>query len=287
MTQPQANGKQTGVLDASTVILVRDGEQGPEVFLVSRTASARSFAGAHVFPGGVVDKNDADPDLTLYAQQPETRGLEGFLGESAQALGLYFCALRETFEESGVLFASGLPSGGVRALWKYRNPLGKGEIPLAQMVKDTDLRLRPDRLAPHRRWITPEHIKKRWDTRFFLAKLPEGQEPAADEGEVTQGLWIRPEKGLEEYQEGRLNLMPPTFMNLWALCGKKNADEILAAGENQEIRPVLPQPFAKGEVMGLLLPHDPEYSIPEYKQPPRTDEPSRVVMENGRWMPCL
>ncbi|MBI9075875.1 MAG: NUDIX domain-containing protein [Desulfatibacillum sp.] len=280
------NGEQTQVevRDASTVILVRDGEQGPEIFLVARTSSARSFAGVHVFPGGVVDEWDTDPDLDQFSRAPDTKGLKGFLGETPHSLGIFFCALRETFEEAGVLFASGLPDTGVSALWDYREPMVNGKIRLAQMAREKTLRLLPDRLVPHRRWITPENVRKRWDTRFFLARLPRDQEPVPDEGEVTQGLWVRPDQALEEYKEGRLNLMPPTFMNLLSLCGKKDADEIFAAREKQDIRPVLPQPFKEGNTMGLLLPHDPDYGIPEFKQSPRTDEPSRVVMENGRWI---
>ena len=80
--------------------------------------------------------------------------------------------------------------------------------------------------------------------------------------------------------------MPPTFMNLWSLCGKKSADAMVASNAEQEIRPVLPQPFVQGETMALLLPHDPDYSIQAFKQPSRKDEPSRVIMENGRWKPC-
>ena len=121
------------------------------------------------------------PGFASVFQIPETKGLKGFLGEDSPSLGVFYCAIRETFEESGVLFASGLPSAGVSDLWSYRTPLVQGTIRLAQMAREKALRLHPDRLVPHRRWITPENIRKRWDTRFFLAKLPKDQEPIPDE----------------------------------------------------------------------------------------------------------
>ncbi len=286
MTQQGADRQEEGMVDASTVVLVREKNQEPQVYLVARTSSARSFAGAHVFPGGVVDPWDKDPDLAHFSQVPETSGLEGFLGKTSVSLEVFFCALRETFEESGVLLASGLPSEGVRNLWGYRSSLVEGKVTMAQMARDEGLKLLPDQLVPYGRWITPEMARKRFDTRFFLARLPQGQEPDPDEGEVTQGLWVSPKNALEQYAQGKLNLMPPTLMTLLSLTGKGSIEDIFSVDQRESITPVLPQPHVEGDSPALLFPHDPDYGIKAFKQPPQPGRPSRVIMENDRWRAC-
>lgn len=275
--------------DAATVIVVRDAPKGPEVYLAGRNFSAGAFAGAHVFPGGMVDPADSDPGLARFSVMPDTKGLSGFLGRAQdqreKVIGLFLCALRETFEETGVLFASGLNGRINGELSDYREKIHKNAVNLKHMAQNESLSFRLDRLFPYARWITPENAPKRFDTRFFLARIPKGQKAMPDGQELISGMWIRPEKALDMYRAGGMSLLPPTLMILLSLCGRVDIGDFAGLERQTDIRPVLPQAFSHNNETGILLPHDPYYSVDGYKQPQRPGEPSRVVMVNGRWVP--
>lgn len=119
----------------------------------------------------------------------------------------------------------------------------------------------------------------RFDTRFFLAKLPPDQTPIADAMEITKSLWVTPQKALEMHRQKEIILMPPTLKTIEELSAFRDIDELFSAAKTKIIYPILPQ-LAENI---LKLPHDPEYSIEAYKKPPNTDDPSRILGENGVW----
>ena len=137
----------------------------------------------------------------------------------------------------------------------------------------------PDTLIPYAHWITPEFEKKRFSTRFFLAKMPSGQTPVADAMELTESLWVSPQKALEMHRRKEIILMPPTFKTVEELSAFEDIDELFSAAKTKFIYPILPQ--LAGKI--LKLPHDPEYSIDEYKRPVNLGKPSRILIEDGVW----
>ena len=278
--------------NAATVILVRHSESaGWKLFLARRHHKQSFMAGAYVFPGGQVEEADKSPDLGSYIKkspdfQPARILQEDFLDDDT-ALGFFIAAIRETFEEVGILLG-GTPSDGfvsfhdkdVRARYtECRRRLYASEITLGEIAREEGIVFFPDVLVPYAHWITPEFEKMRFDTRFFLAKLPPEQRPVADATELTESLWVTPKKALEMHCSKELMLMPPTLKTIEELCAFKSIDELFAATANKDIYPILPQ--LSGNC--ILLPHDPEYSIDEYKRPADTAISSRIMNENGIW----
>jgi len=192
--------------DASTVMVLRpggvneDGGAGVEVLMLRRVAAMKFAPGAYVFPGGSVDPADSDPEIGWHGPDPAEFGAR--LGAPAEmARALVCAAVRETFEESGVLFA-GPPGGGPVAApsgpsWEAdREALAAGAVTLAGLLSRRGLVLRADLLVPWARWITPEGEPRRFDARFFAAALPAGQEAVGHEAEADHVAWLRPADAL-------------------------------------------------------------------------------------------
>lgn len=279
--------------DSATVILVRRAQgKAPEVFLARRHATQSFMAGVYVFPGGQLEPADADIAETKLlsanaAFQPHALLQDNTL-TSEMALGFYICAIRETFEETGVLFARNASDDSIdfgnaiiqARFAAYRQPLNEGRITLAEIIRKEDLVLMPEMLTPYAHWITPEIAPQRFTTRFFLAEMPlHGQSAVTDKDELTSSLWATPRDALEIYAAGKIAMMPPTLKTLEEMSEFSTIDELFAAARNRKIYPIMPQPM-KG---GLKLPHDPEYSIEKYKQPARPGETSRFLMADGIW----
>jgi 8-oxo-dGTP pyrophosphatase MutT (NUDIX family) len=278
--------------DSATVILVRRGQgKTPEVFLARRHASQSFMAGVYVFPGGQLEASDADIAETKLLSvsdgfQPHTLLQDSKLTRD-MALGFYICAIRETFEETGVLFARNASDNSIdfgnaiiqARFAAYRQPLNEGKITLAEIIRQEDLVVMPELLTPYSHWITPEIVPQRFSTRFFLAEFPHGQKVVTDKDELTSSLWVTPGEALQMYTAGKISMMPPTLKTLEEMAEFCAMDELFAAARNRKIYPVLPQPM-KG---GLKLPHDPEYSIERYKQLARPGETSRFLMTGGIW----
>jgi 8-oxo-dGTP pyrophosphatase MutT (NUDIX family) len=278
--------------DSATVILVRRGQgKTPEVFLARRHDSQSFMAGVYVFPGGQLEASDADIAETKLLSvsdgfQPHTLLQDSKLTRD-MALGFYICAIRETFEETGVLFARNASDNSIdfgnaiiqARFAAYRQPLNEGKITLAEIIRQEDLVVMPELLTPYSHWITPEIVPQRFSTRFFLAEFPHGQKVVTDKDELTSSLWVTPGEALQMYTAGKISMMPPTLKTLEEMAEFCAMDELFAAARNRKIYPVLPQPM-KG---GLKLPHDPEYSIERYKQLARPGETSRFLMTGGIW----
>jgi 8-oxo-dGTP pyrophosphatase MutT (NUDIX family) len=256
--------------DAATVILLRQAA-GVEAFLLRRTRALEFAPGACVFPGGSVDGHDADPGIAWAGPSPADFG--DLLGVSADRSRALVCAaVRETFEESGVLLAGPSPAGLVRdsaMLAQDRRSLLDGSTSLGELLGRRGLVLRADLLIPWARWITPEVSPRRFDTWFFAAALPSGQmaalaaaagsEARPGAGESDSGTWLRPSAALEAAQAGQITLLPPTAVTLAELAAYQDVAGILA--ERRVIAPLMPKVVVEEDRAWLALPAEAEYPL--------------------------
>jgi 8-oxo-dGTP pyrophosphatase MutT (NUDIX family) len=250
--------------DAATVVLLRDGAGGPEVYLLRRVRAMAAFGGMTVFPGGGVDPADV-ADVTVPWVGPEpAEWCRPLSAGTALARGLVCAAVRETFEESGVLLAGPGPDEVVpdTAGWEAeRQALEARELSLSGLFADRGLHLRADLLRPWAHWITPEIEHRRFDTRFFVAALPAGQRARDVAGEADHAAWARPADALAELARGERVMVPPTALTLEDLAGFGSVAEILAAASERHIEPVMPR-LVRGEDgrVRFLVPGDPGYA---------------------------
>ena len=243
---------------AATVLLVRDGQHGVEVFMLRRVATMAFAPRMMVFPGGGVDPRDADPDLPWAGPSPEEWGR--VLGDDqATARELVAAAVREVFEECGVLLAgpdADTVVGDVSSPeWQAdRAALLSRETSLAELLIRRRLVLRSDLLRARAHWITPEFESRRYDTRFFAAELPEGQVPDDASTEADHAAWVDPAELLRDYHRGEALMLPPTVVNVEAVAAARSADEFLR--EELPIEPVMPvlAPTEEGVMLRCELP---------------------------------
>jgi 8-oxo-dGTP pyrophosphatase MutT (NUDIX family) len=290
------NGADRTPRDSATVILLRDRTGGPyEVFLMRRRRNQSFMGGAYVFPGGRLDDADADPELAScvggFCAADAKRLIQETDLPEMTALGLFVAAIRETFEEAGVLLARdargnvvdlSTPEKAARFA-AYRLELHEGRLVLSELIRREGLLLAPGLLVPYSHWITPEIETRRFDTRFFLARLPEGQIPVHDRMELTESRWLTPAFALTEHAAGRIVLMPPTLKTIEELLTFSNTGQLFDAARSRRILTILPEAFRTADGFGVRLPHDPEYTLTAYRQPPRPGETTRIIMEGGIW----
>jgi glyoxylase-like metal-dependent hydrolase (beta-lactamase superfamily II)/8-oxo-dGTP pyrophosphatase MutT (NUDIX family) len=215
---------------AATVVLLRPGPHGLEALLTHRPATMAFAPDVHVFPGGRVD--DADADAALVARSTVTpveaaAALGGDL-EPVAALAAFVAAIRELFEEAGVLLADvGSTVGDVTArIAAARSALLAGTTTIAGVATELDLRLRTDLLVPLSRWVTPATMPRRFDARFFAAALPDGAAATFEGDEVVAHTWLRPADALDAMADGRLAMWLPTSTTLQSLEHATSIDEI-------------------------------------------------------------
>ena len=222
---------------SATVILVRDGREGVEVFLMERS-NVGMFGGLHVFPGGKVDGADHAERWEEFANGlDDTRASEA-LGMDRGGLAYWVACIRECFEEAGVLLASRDdgellpltdPDRRVR-FTDWRTRLNARELGVFEAMCESErLGLATDRIAYVGHWITPVIEPKRFSTRFFVAQAPDRQEALHDGFETVESAWMRPELALERFAKGELNLISPTFKHLESIVGYDSAEALLAA----------------------------------------------------------
>ena len=221
---------------AATILLVRDSTEGIEVFMVKRHHQIDFVAGALVFPGGRVDQGDSEAAL-----RDHTDGGEDWT-DTMRALGA--AAIREAFEESGILLARDADTGALvtaqrlEALDPFRKALEKREVGLAELLRRERLRLAYDRLVHFAHWITPENMPKRFDTHFFLAESPLGHEGRHDGRESVDSIWIRPESAIADRK--KWNVIFPTKANLMKLAESRTVADALARAQKTPPLPVTP-----------------------------------------------
>lgn len=266
---PMSGGREPGAspIPASTLIPLRDGDQGLEVYLLRRSPGSAFMPGTYVFPGGTVDTEDRDTDFWMgHADLPPRvfrerlcRGME-----EREALTHAVCAVRETFEEAGLLLAEGRGwREGLHGLQeaRVRNRMPVGWLKGAILTNPWSLSL--GALAPWSRWITPVERSRRFDTWFFAAFLDASVDCAPDGREVLQGLWVGPGEALAANDEGRIPLSPPALVTLHELLPFKDGPALRQAlslrtwGEAR-----VPRLLVTGEGPLLLLPWDPEHGGP-------------------------
>ncbi|MFI7060469.1 NUDIX hydrolase [Kribbella sp. NPDC050124] len=229
---------------ASTVILLRDTAAGPEVYLLRRQRTMAFAAGMTVFPGGRVDATDST--VADSWSGPAPRWFADRLGCDEQTASAYVAAaVRETFEESGVLLAGPSTSSVVGDTtgddWEAdRVALEARELGFADFLHRRGLVLRADLLGPWAHWITPEFEPRRYDTRFFVAALPAGQVTRDVTSESDQVAWMRPADAVAAVEAGDLLMLPPTYVCCRDLTPYGDVAEILTAAAEREIRPVMP-----------------------------------------------
>ena len=225
--------------DAATVVLVRDGADGIEVFLQRRVKQMAFAGGMTVFPGGGVDPRDGDADIAWQGPEPAWWA-QSFNTSERGARELVCAAVRETFEECGVLLASRADgtAPAVTALAPARAQLEAREFSLAEFLAAQGLVLRADLLRPLAHWITPKNEKRRYDTRFFLAALPAGQEADDRTSEVDEAVWRPAHEALADWSAGKCFLLPPTWSQLRTVAEAGTVADLLA--QERTVEPVEP-----------------------------------------------
>jgi 8-oxo-dGTP pyrophosphatase MutT (NUDIX family) len=265
---------------SATVVLLRDAGEDLEVFLLRRHGQSDVLGGAYVFPGGKVDPEDREWAQRLDCA-PEQ--LHALLGEPElapdEAAGLFVTAIRELFEETGVLLADVAPAQA-REAWATLRTGPRFDELLAPM----GVRLQAGALLPWSRWITPALSsvgRKRFDTRFFVATVPPGQQATHDEHEATESLWLAPRAALQQYWDGQIELAPPQIMSLSHLARHRSVASVRAGAAARRPPCIRPEPRDVEGTRVLCYPGDPWHSEPVRALP----GPTRLAWRNKRFEP--
>jgi 8-oxo-dGTP pyrophosphatase MutT (NUDIX family) len=251
---------------AATLVLLRDRpDRAVELLLIQRHRASKFAGGDHVFPGGKVDAIvDAPVDAGRWCAGLDPKEAGRVLGLAPELAPAYWTGvIRETFEEVGVLLA--YQRGGAfvnpegAAFERYRDACQNDSGAFWDMVRAEKLTLATDRLAYIAHWITPEESPLRFDTRFFAAPVPPGQEARADGREITSLLWLTPAEALDAADRGQISLRNPTRQNIKLFEGATSAAEALRAVEGRTITTIRPRVVMDGDVRRVLMPGDPGY----------------------------
>jgi 8-oxo-dGTP pyrophosphatase MutT (NUDIX family) len=247
------------------VLLVRDDPHPPsgraplQVFLQRRVAGMAFAGGMTVFPGGGVDPSDRT-DTSVWQGPDPAWWAEHLSCDVDLAEAFVQAAVRETFEESGVLLAGpGVPDHAL--MRQEREELVAHRRTLGQVLADAGMELRSDLLRPWSRWVTPPASPKRYDTAFLVAQIPEGQDADAQTTEAVEAAWWHPSEALEYWERGDIQLMAPTFRTLQEIAVHAESAAVLAAAEDRVVEAVIPRVRREGERVVVVLPHDPGFEF--------------------------
>jgi 8-oxo-dGTP pyrophosphatase MutT (NUDIX family) len=256
--------------DAATVLILRDGEDGLEVFMLKRNLNSDFVGGAYVFPGGAVDPHDRHLDLEPVCQGRSDADASRRLGIAEGGLAFWVAAIRESFEEAGVLLARDADgfvdldaTDGIERWAHHRTQVDTAQLTMVDLCRLEGLQLAVGDLYYFGHWITPEGAPRRYDTRFFLTAAPPNQTPLHDDHEVIANEWLRPADGIARCEAGELTMMPPTISSLKAIARFDTAAEALdAAREIVDVPTILPRVIAYDGGVRIVLPGDPAYDDP-------------------------
>ncbi len=276
----------TPARDAATVLILRDhADEGLQVFMLRRHSDSAVLGGAYVFPGGKLDTADLEIDAAVHLDQAPD-ALHQQLAEPEldldKASGLFVAALREAFEECGVLFAHSLQQRPVDVADVWRQ-MREG-FHLTDLLPVLKLQLKTQALVPWTRWITPfkpSVMNKRFDTRFFLAAAPEGQIAVHDNIEATESAWLSPRRALEDYWAGQIDLAPPQIMSLVNLNHYNYVAQAMQAARLRPPPTIQPEPFDDEGTRTICYPGDVRHPL----STPVMPGPSRLRYNKGRFEP--
>ena len=255
------------VRDAATVMLVRDGSQGLEVCMLQRNLQSDFVGGAYVFPGGGVDPEDADDDVAEVCVGRDDAAASSAVGVERGGLSFWVAAVRESFEEAGVLLArhadgdvvSFADASTARRFEQHRRDVDAGRRRLAEVCAEEGLLLCVGDMHYFSRWVTPLGAPRRYDTRFFVAAAPPEQEALHDDREVIGTRWLTPRAALEDHEQQRITMIFPTVRTMVALDRFDSAASVLAhAAAQGDVPAVVPMIEDEGGGLCLHLPGDPE-----------------------------
>jgi 8-oxo-dGTP pyrophosphatase MutT (NUDIX family) len=260
---------------ASASIILLDPNRGSDepfgLFLLKRQTGSSFMPDRFVFPGGKVETGD---------------GSEPFDDQTLRT-----CALRELLEEAGVILANDSKAASAidsAARSSALNELESGNKSLGKVLAGLGLSPALSSLTPYARWITPKARAKRFNTIFYLALMPEGQEAISDQKETSQGIWLGPAQALAENQAGRVELAPPQVRILGELAVHPNLEELFKSVRRADLTPVLPFLWIDGKKRVILLPWDSDYQAQEPRavaKPCPAHLCSRLIHDKGRWLP--
>jgi 8-oxo-dGTP pyrophosphatase MutT (NUDIX family) len=232
--------------------------------MVRRHVGSDFAPDVYVFPGGKVDESDRDTELAaVIATSPSRTGAQFSDDDSAFRMA----ALRELFEEAGVLLATDgsrdiveITGDRTETYARLRKQLHDGAITLFDLGRQTGLRFAIDRLQPFSRWITPAGMPRRYDTRFYLAQTPDGQEPLHDAVETTHGTWIAPDEALRRHEDGDFPLVFATVKHLERMRRFPTLNALFAGVSPADLAPITPRAVRRDGEAAFLLPGDAGYA---------------------------
>jgi 8-oxo-dGTP pyrophosphatase MutT (NUDIX family) len=251
---------------AATIMMLRDAPQGLEVFMVVRHHQIDFASGALVFPGGKADPQDFDPGLAAY--------LDG-ANPDADMRAIQVSAIREAFEECGILLARQEGQGGLigsarlAELEPYRHSLHSGEVSMLEFLKREKLRLACTELVHFAHWVTPVMMPKRFDTHFFLALAPASHLAVHDGHESVDSVWIRPKEVLEQAARGERTVIFPTLRNIEKLAEFDTVTAAFVATATSEVVRVEPWTERRDDGTYLCIPSEAGYAVCEELMPAR------------------
>jgi 8-oxo-dGTP pyrophosphatase MutT (NUDIX family) len=291
--------------DAATVMLIRDaldgdGRPAVEVCMLRRNLASEFVAGAYVFPGGSVDPADRGDAAEELCRGLSDAQASEVLGVDSGGLAFWVAALRECFEEAGVLLAQPRDTAdgtdlldtsdpAVRTRFEaHRLEINEGRTGLLDVCRTEELVLAADTVHYVSHWITPELAPKRFDTRFFVTAAPAGQIAHHDEGETIATIWVRPDDALARFEAGEIELLPPTIDNLGKLAAHASTEEVMAwARQVTDVPTVLPIVLIEDGRLLVLRPGDDGYEQALEDRMASSDPPSPELAAAARdaWGP--
>lgn len=250
---------------AATVTLVRDTPHGIEVLMMQRNFQSVFMPGMHVFPGGAVEDSDGSNDIAALCRGLDDAEASRMLGMTRGGIAYWVAAIRESFEEAGILLACDAngdtvtlaDTERVQRFHAYRRRVEHGEHPLSNILRDEGLCLPLQDITYFSHWITPVGAPRRYDTRFFVATAPASQEPLHDNRETINHVWMRPADALDRHKQGNFNMRTPTIHTLGLFADHASVASLVAALRTRGMIPAVEPRIAKDG--RRLLPGEPGY----------------------------
>jgi glyoxylase-like metal-dependent hydrolase (beta-lactamase superfamily II)/8-oxo-dGTP pyrophosphatase MutT (NUDIX family) len=287
---PRANTPLEGRMPprpAATVVLMRDAQGAPEILMLRRSSRASYFSGAFVFPGGMLDPEDLAPEVVSRIAGMGPRDADARLGLESGGLGYWVAVARETYEESGILLAheeSGEPVSPERvaSLAHWRDALNRKEASFGELLHRERLLVPAASMAYFAHWITPPVQKRRFDTRFFIAASPAGQEGAHDDGEMVETLWLPATEFLERAERKEIEIALPTLQVLRAMRAHATPESAVTHARSLNVIVTNRPCFAEGrDGRRLFRSGDPQYAEIHWTDPEETGNTSYDIIADS------